>query len=371
MLIFLYLLLTAYIIPGMMLAFSLCLFFLAVPKKKELKNYIFARKVVASTFLVYCIALVCEAVCRNPLAGDLLNSMIVVAIAVTQAFLFTFALITLLNIGFLTRRRAFNETVVVAASIVAAFILFAQCPEKMQETVFYGFCLWYAVLVIRYIAIFHRYYKSYRQRMDNWFSDGERMRLRWVPVAFYSATAIGIVALVFAWIITPLTQLLFMVTCGVYYSVFAVKFMNYVQVFQKIETPLTEKTAEMPTHVEEEGAATEDDRILMEQIENIVKANALFKTPDLSIANVAALCGKSHRIVSEAINHCQGVNFKTYINEYRLAEAERLIQGGWLKQHTLDALAKETGFASRINLYRSFKRKNGISPSDYMAIKSC
>ncbi len=371
MLIFLYHLLTAYIIPGMMLTFSLCLFFLDVPKKKELKNYVFARKVMASTFLVYSIALICEAVCRNPLAGDLLNSMIVIAIAVTQAFLFTFALITLLNTSFLTRRKAIHETTIVAVSIAAAFLLYVYCPENRQKLVFYCFCLWYALLVMRYITIFRHYYKNYRLRMDNWFSDDERMRLRWVSVAFYSATAVGIVAFLFAWTITPLTQLLFMTTCGIYYSVFAVKFMNYVHVFLKIETPLIEESEEMPQQIKEWETETEDDRILIEQIEHIIKAYALFKKPDLSIANVAALCGKNHRIVSEAINHCQGVNFKTYINEFRLAEAVRLIEAGWLKCHTLEALAKETGFTNRISLYRSFKRKNGMSPSDYMANKSC
>ena len=103
----------------------------------------------------------------------------------------------------------------------------------------------------------------------------------------------------------------------------------------------------------------------MEQIERLMQEKALYKTPDLSIANVATLCGKSHRVVSTAINHCRGINFKTYINEYRVAEAARLIENGWLKQHTLDALASETGFAGRVNLYRAFKRKTSVSPTDW------
>ena len=35
--------------------------------------------------------------------------------------------------------------------------------------------------------------------------------------------------------------------------------------------------------------------------------------------------------------------------------------------HTLDALALETGFAGRVNLYRAFKRKMGVSPTDWEA----
>lgn len=91
-----------------MLAFGICLFFLTIPDKEELKNYAFARKVMGVTFLVYCAALICETFSQQSLVGDLLNSMIVIAIGITQAFLFTYSLIALLDISFFTKRAAFN-----------------------------------------------------------------------------------------------------------------------------------------------------------------------------------------------------------------------------------------------------------------------
>lgn len=371
MLVFLYNLLTVYLIPGMMLAFGICLFFLTIPDKEDLKNYVFARKVMGATFLVYCGALICETFSQQSLVGDLLNSMIVIAIGITQAFLFTYSLIALLDIRFFTKRTACNETLVVAASITVAFVLFAVCPQDSRQFVFYGFSLFYLLLMARYVALFRRYYKHYRQLVDNYFSDDEHQRLHWVPVAFYSAFGVGIIALLFAWLISPLTQLLFMLTVVTYYSVFAVRFMNYVYIFPKIKEPLEDTicedtdTEEILTDTSDDSAASEDDRMLMEEIERLMREKALYKTQDLSIANVATLCGKSHRVVSTAINHCRGINFKTYINEYRVAEAARLIENGWLRHHTLDALASETGFAGRVNLYRAFKRKTGVSPTDW------
>ncbi len=375
MLTFLYNLATAYIIPGMMLAFGICLFFLSIPGKDGLKNYVFARKVTGATYLVYSVALIAEAASREPLAGDLLNSMIVIAIGVTQAFLFTCSLITLLDLGSLTKRMAWREAAVAVASVAVAFGLFASCPQDRRPLVFHVFSLWYVGLMAHYVAVFRRYYRRYRQLMDNYFSDDERQRLRWVPVAFYSAFGVGVVALLFAWLITPLTQLLFMLAATAYYSVFAVRFINYVHIFPKIKEPLEETACEAIEPVEVSVGTPADmlvvptaaDQLLMQEIERLMQAQALFKAPDLSIANLAALCGKSHRVVSAAINHCRGVNFKTYINEYRVAEATRLIEAGWLKRHTLDALALETGFAGRVNLYRAFKRKTGVSPTDWEA----
>ena len=255
----------------MMLAFGICLFLLTIPDKEELKNYAFARKVMGVTFLVYCAALICETFSQQSLVGDLLNSMIVIAIGITQAFLFTYSLIALLDISFFTKRAAFNETLVVAVSIAVAFVLFAICPPDSRQYVFYAFSLFYMLLMARYVALFNHYYKHYRQLMDNYFSDSERKRLHWVPVAFYSTFGVGIIALLFAWMITPLTQLLFMLTAVVYYSVFAVRFMNYVYIFPKIKEPLEDSacevtdTEEMPIDVSADNAsaditATEDDQ---------------------------------------------------------------------------------------------------------------
>lgn len=366
MLNFLYHLLAEYIVPGMMLAFSMCLFFLSVPDKEKLKSYVFARRVLGATFLVYGAALICEAVVREPLASDLTNSMIVVAIGITQAFLFTFSLITLLDTSFLTRRTVCRETVGVVASIALAFTLFALCPRGQQWLVFAVFSLCYVLLMARYVVMFGRHYRRYYQRMDNFFSDDERKRLHWVPVAFYSATAVGVMALLFAWLIRPLTQLLFMLTAVAYYSVFAIRFMNYVHIFPVIEVPLADAAAEQADSNDDCPTATDDEHTLMEQIERLMADKALFKQPDLSIASLAALCGKSYRVVSATINHSKGVNFKTYINEWRVAEAIRLIEDGWLKRHTMNALALETGFTSRVNLYRAFKRKTGLSSTDWI-----
>ena len=111
------------------------------------------------TFLVYCVALICEAVTREPLVSDLLNSMIVIAIGITQAFLFTYSLIALLDIGFFTKATACRETLVIAITTVAAFALFFLFPQSSRALIFYGFSLWYMLLMARYVALFRRYYK--------------------------------------------------------------------------------------------------------------------------------------------------------------------------------------------------------------------
>ena len=59
------------------------------------------------------------------------------------------------------------------------------------------------------------------------------------------------------------------------------------------------------------------------------------------------------------------MNFKSYINEYRVDEAKRLLDEDKYLVRTIDAIAGETGFTNRSSFYRVFKRSQGISPSDY------
>ena len=102
----------------------------------------------------------------------------------------------------------------------------------------------------------------------------------------------------------------------------------------------------------------------MQRLNDLMASRRLDPKPDLTIEEVAVQAGEAHRTVSAAINR-EGINFKGWVNTYRINEAMRLIKEGYLTQHTTDALAAEVGFSNRINFYRVFKKLTGHSPTDY------
>ena len=59
------------------------------------------------------------------------------------------------------------------------------------------------------------------------------------------------------------------------------------------------------------------------------------------------------------------MTFKAYVNGFRVSLACQLIKDGWLTQHTIDALATQCGFSSRVHFYRIFKQSTGVAPSEY------
>ena len=103
----------------------------------------------------------------------------------------------------------------------------------------------------------------------------------------------------------------------------------------------------------------------MERLDALMMSQRLYANPSLTIEDVAVQAGESHRAVSAAINRCRETNFKNWVNGYRIDEAVGLIRDGYLKQYTTDALARQVGFANRINFYRVFKKFTGHSPGKY------
>lgn len=364
---FLFHLITAYIVPGMVAGFGVCFFFLTIPDCQSLKKYILARRIMGCTYFVYCAALIAEVVTRQSVVHPMLEKFIILMIGCTQAFFFTYTLITLIDIHFLTIRKVCREIASILIAVILSMIAFAFCQDSTLSVVFYVLSAFYLLLIARYVLIFRRYYRAYRHNTDNYFSDDERHRLHWVATAFYSATLIGLLAFVYAWIPLPIVSLLFMTTANIYYAVFGVRFLNYVYVFPTIEPVVTEPLVTVLEDSDEastEPAPSDADQEFMEFLDHLMESKKLYANSSLSIENLAVLTGKNHRVVSAIINRCRHVNFKTYTNEFRVKEASRLIDSGWLSQHTMDALAEETGFGNRTNLYRVFKRHTGASPSE-------
>lgn len=60
-----------------------------------------------------------------------------------------------------------------------------------------------------------------------------------------------------------------------------------------------------------------------------------------------------------------GLSFTAYKNNLRMEYAKTLIQTGFLKNNTVEALALECGFAGRTSFSKAFKKAEGINPTEY------
>lgn len=107
------------------------------------------------------------------------------------------------------------------------------------------------------------------------------------------------------------------------------------------------------------------DRTIMEKIEQLMEEKRLFTNADLSLNTLATELGLDRRHVSNAINVCTNKNFFSYLNEYRVKEAIRLLSVADKLNLTIDSIAFDSGFNDRRTFHRVFKQFTGLTPGAF------
>jgi len=109
-------------------------------------------------------------------------------------------------------------------------------------------------------------------------------------------------------------------------------------------------------------APTAEDYHLAGRFDRLMREQRLYADPDLSILKIAKRLGLPVRQLSGAINLVHGRNVSQIINEYRVNEALRLL--GATDDKITDIMLA-SGFQTKSNFNREFRRVTGINPSEY------
>lgn len=358
--------LTNYILPGLIFALGFCFLFILVPDGTGLRGYRMARRMMGCGYLAFFIALMIEAMGLEMAMPIVIQQLIILSVGIMQAFLFTFALATLIDVQFFSWPRLVRQLIYVILPSIAAFVVYFY-DSRYSSVIFIVLAVYYSYKLVGYVLSFRRRYREYKHRMADYFSSDEWERLRWVRRSFYTALSIGILALIYTLCPSMITSILFTLVLAGYYAVFGIRFINYAFTFHQIEAALrTEKSALNTEHQALPENMPSGNNVqsaqLMQRLTEQMTEKCLFTKPDLTIEDVAVQVGESYRNVSAAINSCQGINFKTWVNGFRIQEAQKLIREGYLQHHTTDALAEATGFSCRTSFYRAFKKHTGQLP---------
>jgi AraC-like DNA-binding protein len=103
------------------------------------------------------------------------------------------------------------------------------------------------------------------------------------------------------------------------------------------------------------------------RLNRLLKEKRLFTDPKISRQSIAATLGLNERALYDCIKSHTGMNFNSYIAWLRMAEARELLAN---KQLTIEGIALEVGFGSRITFYRLFKENYGLSPDEYRKLSA-
>lgn len=139
-----------------------------------------------------------------------------------------------------------------------------------------------------------------------------------------------------------------------------------VRAEQLIADGNTDGTQEQKAKYQGSRMSENDTMALYQTILHIMETSAEIYHIGFNIEKLSELVHSRPRYVSQAINQEYGDNFNQFLNEYRIKEACRRLNGkDGYNNMTIEAIAESVGFKSRTSFGALFKSSTGLSPSAY------
>ena len=165
-------------------------------------------------------------------------------------------------------------------------------------------------------------------------------------------------------------------TCYCFLAIVFVVFVTRKIIQQQVFVISPEENESAESEVLEEGIPTTDTRnhyhkvLLHNNIDKIMREEKYYLETDLTLLKLAKYLGTNRQYLSNYINQEKHKTFYDYINDFRLEEAERLLDSkNDNKACSMEEIATLSGYNSYTTFLRSFKKKNGQSPTYYLKNK--
>jgi len=105
---------------------------------------------------------------------------------------------------------------------------------------------------------------------------------------------------------------------------------------------------------------------LIDKILNTMEDTSIICDTDFSVDKLAVLVQSNYNYVSQTINNVLNKNFRSFLNGYRIREAQRLFSEPDAARYTIESVALQVGFKSRSAFRDAFKEVTGVSPNFYL-----
>jgi len=342
---------------------------LPTPPKPGLVTYRVSLKVLASAYFVLAILTLIIIVFKLPDNAREHFTFTGISISSFQAFLFTFALIALLNPKYVTFRHLLKQLLPILVLILLFVIsnmvytnpvithlneisVFIKNPTLWLRLAFYFF---YIFQLVYYTWLYFRVERNYKTQALNYFSDDTWLKLSWVRVAFISALGVGIIAMI-SYLFHQKYDWIFTLIYTVFYFGFALEYIKYNKIYVQIEPVVVEEKVEFIAPDQNKTRTKPGWVNLRKQ----VIENQYYLELGINIEEMARRLKIGRTNLSIYINREEGMNFNRWLNTLRIEKAkELLIQ---YPDEPLGVIAEKVGYSEHANFSRQFKLVTGESP---------
>lgn len=104
---------------------------------------------------------------------------------------------------------------------------------------------------------------------------------------------------------------------------------------------------------------------LLENINKLMDDPNIFCNMNFNLEKLSKMVNSNTNYVSAVINNTYNYNFRTFLNNHRIKEAQKRLKDPVWKKYTINAIAESLGYKSPNTFITLFKKITGITPSAF------
>ena len=350
----------------LMLFFGFYFLLAPTPEKAIFDNYLRSRRIMGLALLLlaanYSVHFFFGVRFRSVHAAILMN----LSTYFLCYYLFSSALITLLNRFYITRKRIWTHIILwIIFSGLSGIVLFLFPDGIVQKSFLLALAAW---LVVYGLVLSRRLIVSYRRAVrifDDTRADDMGAYIKWLSIFTYWALLFGIGCglltflpdeYVYIWILSSIPFYVYLYCCYQNYRLF------YEQVENAMVAEMTSEDDGQCDHKPEQ-AQRQDTPFYHAEIAGKIKGwidTDGYVQSGLTIKDLSDMLHTNRTYLSEYINTTYGTSFRDWITGLRINYAKRLLTQ--YPKLTVADISERSGFLSPSHFIRLFKEKTDLTP---------
>ncbi len=235
----------------------------------------------------------------------------------------------------------------------------------------------YYVQIVVYIILMIISFKRHKNNIERYFSYKEGISLNWLKIfiiIFIILSSLDAFENILSLQLRKYWEIIDAIEIILY-----VYFLGYFGIKQMLiysnETPVAQKNENIEQknnlknniqdkYINSPLSETQKSEII-KGINYFMEQEKLFLNNKLTIDVLSDKLKTNKKYLSQTINETYKKNFYSFVNEYRIKEAEKLLKSIESKKLSIEGIAKSVGFNSKSSFNSAFKKYTGLTPSSY------
>lgn len=276
-------------------------------------------------------------------------------------FTLVFSYMTYMSLLFLIETpryliRNFFIDMIIPVVVMAVIGIIGHLYQPAHIVAEISFGIIFTAKCLRMFYVCDKEYKICQKDVDNYF--GQRPDIRWIRIAIYASLVLSILTMISFYV--KAMHLVFYISIPIVYTYVVIKVINFMPATLE---RVRKVNAEPEDKEDEKEEKTKDlvDKIAPKVEEWVM--NKGFRTPEMTIKDVAMQMGTNHNYLSTYLNKHLNMTFQVWLNTLRVEESKKILTSG--EDLSIEEIGLMVGFSQNYNFSRWFRVITDMTPYQY------